>query len=66
MNVDMERVVRQWRRQGLATALKAHNLELVSLNGLRMIRTVHHPGNLAMIALNRELGFVDASWEYPS
>lgn len=63
---EMTGVVRQWRRQGLATALKAHNLELASRNGLRMIRTVHHPGNLAMIALNRELGFVDASWDYPS
>lgn len=63
---EMTGVVRHWRRKGLATALKAHNLDLARLSGLHTIRTVHHPGNTAMIALNRGLGFVDASWEYPS
>lgn len=63
---EMTGVVRHWRRKGLATALKAHNLELARLNGPDTIRTVHHPGNTAMIALNRGLGYVDASWEYRS
>lgn len=63
---EMTGVVRHWRRKGLGTALKVHNLELALLSGPDTIRTVHHPGNTAMIALNRGLGYVDASWEYPS
>ena len=62
---EMTGVVRRWRRRGLATALKAHNIEVARRSGLNMMRTVHHPGNTAMIALNRQLGFVDASWDYP-
>jgi RimJ/RimL family protein N-acetyltransferase len=63
---EMTGVVRRWHRRGLATALKAHNLDLAQRSGLPTIRTVHHPGNTAMISLNRGLGFVDASWEYPA
>jgi len=63
---EMTGVVRRWRRKGLATALKVHNLDLALSSGLHTIRTVHHPGNTAMIALNRRLGYVDAAWDYPS
>ena len=62
---EMTGVVRRWRRKGLATALKLHSIELAKGTGLETIRTVHHPGNTAMIALNRKLGFVDGLWEYP-
>lgn len=62
---EMTGVVRRWRRRGLATALKAHNIGLARRSGLNMMRTVQHPGNTAMITLNRRLGFVEASWEYP-
>lgn len=63
---EMTGVVRGWRRKGLATALKVHNLDLALLTGLHTIRTVHQPGNTAIITLNRGLGYVDASWDYPS
>ncbi len=26
-------------------------------------RTIHHPGNLPMIALNRQLGYSEAEWK---
>lgn len=63
---EMTGVVRRWRRRGLATALKVHNLRLAQSTGFHMIRTVQHPDNAAMIELNRRLGFVDASWKYPA
>ena len=63
---EMTGVVRGWRRKGLATALKAHSLDLALTSDLDIIRTVQHSGNAPMIALNRQLGFVDASWAFPS
>lgn len=63
---EMTGVVRRWRRRGLATALKMHSIDVARSSGLRTIRTVHHPGNTAMISLNRRLGFIDAEWQYPS
>lgn len=53
------------RGQGIATAMKVAGTEFARRIGVSSIRTVHHPENFAMIALNRRLGYRDASWAYP-
>jgi hypothetical protein len=63
---EMTGVRRTERRRGLATAMKVRNAEFGDLVGLSNLRTVHHPGNVAMIELNRRLGYVDATWPYPA
>lgn len=62
---EMTGVLRSERRHGLATAMKVRNAEFGDVVGLTNLRTVHHPGNAAMIELNRRLGYVDATWPYP-
>ena len=62
---EMTGVVRSERRRGLALALKARNMEFGAVHGLTNLRTVHHPDNVGIIALNRRLGYVDATWPYP-
>ncbi|MEQ1698696.1 MAG: GNAT family N-acetyltransferase [Ilumatobacteraceae bacterium] len=58
-------VVRSHRRRGIALALKLHGMDYVRRSGVRIVRTVHHPANTAIIALNRQLGYTDATWPYP-
>ena len=40
-------------------------MEFGAVHGLTNLRTVHHPDNVGIIALNRRLGYVDATWPYP-
>jgi GNAT superfamily N-acetyltransferase len=47
----------EWRRRGIATALKARGLEYARQNGYRFILTSNHAGNTAILALNAKLGF---------
>ena len=63
---EMTGTVRSHRRRGIAIAMKLRGIALARSLELLTIRTVHHPENAAMIALNRRLGFVDATWEYPT
>jgi len=56
---EMTGVVRDWRRRGLATALKVLALRYALSKGVSRIFTIHHADNTAPIALNRRLGFVD-------
>ncbi|MGB8860743.1 MAG: GNAT family N-acetyltransferase [Ilumatobacteraceae bacterium] len=58
-------VVRSHRRRGIALALKVHVMPYVERSGVTIVRTVHHPANTAIIALNRRLGYTDADWPYP-
>jgi hypothetical protein len=62
---EMTGVVRSERRRGLALTLKVRNMEFGAVHGLTDLRTVHHPDNVGIIALNRRLGYVDATWPYP-
>ncbi len=57
---EMTGVVREWRRRGLAVALKILAIRYAKSKDVGHIYTVHHATNEAPIALNRRLGFVDA------
>jgi len=50
-------VRRDWRRRGLATALKRAELAWAARNGLRRIETWTQQGNEGMRAVNERLGF---------
>ena len=54
-------VRRDWRRRGLASALKRSTLAWASENGLREIYTWTQSGNDAMRAVNERLGYVTRS-----
>ena len=47
-----------WRGQGVATALKLRCIAEAKRRGLTRMETENHEDNLAMIAVNRKLGFV--------
>lgn len=51
-------VRRDWRRRGLARALKARELEWAAANGYREVFTWTQRGNDGMRALNEQLGYV--------
>ena len=50
-------VRRDWRRRGLAEALKRSKLEWAAANGVEQIATWTQTGNEAMRALNERLGY---------
>ena len=56
---EMTGVIRSHRGRGIAVAMKAIVVQLVRERGISEIRTIHHPDNLAPIALNRRLGYRD-------
>ena len=50
-------VRRDWRRRGLATALKRAELAWAARNGIRRVETWTQTGNEGMRAVNERLGF---------
>lgn len=60
--VEMTGVRRSWRARGIATRLKLAAIEAAQGWGCTHLRTVHHPNNKAIIAVNRKLGFHDADF----
>jgi len=50
----------EWRRQGIATALKAWVLEYARRQGYQTIVTHNHPANAAILGLNAKVGFLRA------
>ena len=54
-------VRRDWRRRGLAEALKRSKLAWAAANGVEQIATWTQTGNEAMRALNERLGYTDRS-----
>lgn len=62
---ELTGAVRGHRGRGIALAMKVRGMDFASRCGVHIARTVHHPRNLAMIALNRRLGYVDATWSHP-
>ena len=51
-------VRRDWRRRGLASALKEHQIEWAAANGVRELVTYTQTGNESMRAVNARLGYV--------
>jgi RNA polymerase sigma factor (sigma-70 family) len=50
-------VQREYRRLGVATALKMHAILYAQSQGYQIIQTFNHPTQSAMLALNQKLGF---------
>jgi GNAT superfamily N-acetyltransferase len=50
-------VKREYRRIGIATALKMHAMLYAQSNGYQIIQTFNHPTQSGMLALNQKLGF---------
>jgi RNA polymerase sigma factor (sigma-70 family) len=50
-------VRREYRRQGVATALKAHAVQYARQHGFRTIRAFNRPEHSTLLALNKRLGF---------
>lgn len=47
----------EYRRRGIATALKAHAIEYARRHGHKTIRALNRPAHTALLALNEKLGF---------
>lgn len=50
-------VRREYRRRGIATALKVCAIEYAAQRGYRTIRAVNRPAHTSLLALNEKLGF---------
>jgi RimJ/RimL family protein N-acetyltransferase len=50
------------RGRGISVAMKIFGMSFVKALGARTVRTLHHPANASAIAMNRKLGFVDATF----
>lgn len=57
MEQQLTGVVRVYRRQGIATALKVRGIEYAAQQGYRTIISGCQSNNEAMLALNEKLGF---------
>ena len=60
---EMTGVRAAYRRRGISVAMKTIGIGFAALCGVDRIRTVHHPSNVAVIEMNRRLGYVDAAWD---
>lgn len=58
VSTRMTGVARAWRGRGVAWALKLHGLRALAESPYRTVRTVNHPTNQAILAINEQLGFV--------
>lgn len=57
--------LREWRRRGVATALKVRGIAFARERGYSTLRTGNDSANAPMLALNERLGFVrGAAWLY--
>jgi RNA polymerase sigma factor (sigma-70 family) len=50
-------VRREYRRQGIATALKARAIEYALQHGFKTVRAFNHPAHSSLLELNKRLGF---------
>jgi GNAT superfamily N-acetyltransferase len=58
LRTNMTGVRREWRRRGIALALKVRSLEFAKAQGFRRVVTENETNNRGMIAINDRLGFV--------
>lgn len=57
--------LREWRRKGVATALKVRGIAFARERGFATLRTGNDSANAPMLAINERLGFVrGAAWLY--
>jgi RimJ/RimL family protein N-acetyltransferase len=56
---EMTGVPREYRRRGIATALKVLAIRFAASLGVPVIYTFHAAANVAAIAMNRRLGYTD-------
>jgi GNAT superfamily N-acetyltransferase len=56
---DMTGVLPSHRGRGIALAMKLLAIEFARSSGMRWLVALHHPGNAAVIGMNRRLGFGD-------
>lgn len=56
---EMTGVLAGHRGRGISLAMKLLAIGFARSNGMRWLRTFHHPGNASAIGMNRRLGFVD-------
>lgn len=56
---EMTGVLREYRRRGIATALKVLSIQFAASLGVPVIHTFHAAANVAAIAMNRRLGYTD-------
>lgn len=61
--IGLTGVRREWRRRGLATALKVAAARWARDHGVRVIRTDNESANVEMLALNRRMGFAEKTVE---
>jgi hypothetical protein len=54
-----------WRGSGLSVAMTVLAIRFLRSRGKDVLRSVHHPTELAAIATNRRLGFVDTRLSSP-
>lgn len=60
---EMTGVLPDYRRRGVATAIKLLGIRFAIGLGAKTIFTLHHAKNTSAIEMNRHLGFVDTDWE---
>ncbi|WP_329042541.1 GNAT family N-acetyltransferase [Streptomyces sp. NBC_00178] len=56
---EMTGMRREYRRAGVAVAMKVHGIGFAEVCGVHRVRTLHHAANTRAIAMNRMLGYVD-------
>ena len=54
---EMTGVLREYRRKGIATALKYKSIEYAQKKGIEHIRTFNDTTNVGMLGINEKLGF---------
>lgn len=60
---EMTGVLTRYRRTGIAIALKLHGIRYAKSLGVKFAYTVHDMENVAPIAMNRRLGYVETEWD---
>ncbi len=58
LNTDDTGVIREYRRRGIALALKVHGITHAKSHGYKKIRTMNESSNRAMLNINERLGFM--------
>ena len=60
---EMTGVLREYRRKGVALAMKIHGIRFAKSVGAEFVYATHGSDNHKAIGMNRSLGFVDTEWE---
>ena len=60
---EMTGVLPDYRRRGIATAMKLLGIRFAISCGVETIYTIHDLANDPAIQMNRQLGFVDTNWD---